>query len=339
MTGTDASCVVLSKPAQQGEAVQLRHHHVGQDQVRRLALGGGQRGGAVGDGLDRPARLEDPPHVVAHVRVVVREQDPLPRRPRVVSAGDWLGSSGTQRDASATYAGSARRRRRQRSLGADPFGGQVSAAARDRDRERRPAAQARAHGHRAPVHPHQLVHQRQSDPRAFMRARARAAHAMEALEQVRQLLRGNARAGVGHRQLDVLAAHAQRHRDGAFERELERVRQQVEDDLLPHVAIDEDGLAQRRTVDPQLEARAFDRRAEAARQIAGHRREIRRLIRRLGAVGLDAREVEQVVHQLQQPQLVPVDGLQRLARQRAARFARVLRSAPASASAASGTRG
>ena len=39
---------------------------------------------------------------------------------------------------------------------------------------------------------------------------------------------------------------ATRHGDAALKRELEGVRQQVEDDLLPHVAIDVDRLGQRR---------------------------------------------------------------------------------------------
>ena len=176
MTGRDASASSCRsrrsrpKPSSSGIITSVRI------EVRRLALGGGQRGRAVGDRLDLPARLEDPPHVVAHVGVVVGEQDRA-RRAVPAAACRRRGSalaSGSQRNASATYAAAPVARRRQRPLGADPFGGQVGAAARDRDRERRPAAQARAHGHRAAVQPHQLVHQRQADPRAFVRARARA---------------------------------------------------------------------------------------------------------------------------------------------------------------------
>ena len=43
MTGTSRSAVVGAHAAQQAEAVEPRHHHVGEDQVGRLARGGGQR--------------------------------------------------------------------------------------------------------------------------------------------------------------------------------------------------------------------------------------------------------------------------------------------------------
>ena len=55
----------------------------------------------------------------------------------------------------------------------------------------------------AAVQRDQLVHQRQPDARSLVRARARASHAVEALEHVRQLLGRDADAGVAHRQLDV----------------------------------------------------------------------------------------------------------------------------------------
>ena len=67
--------------------------------------------------------------------------------------------------------------------------------------------------------------------------------AVETLEHARKLGLGNADARIGDPQLDEIGAALQGDRDAAFERELEGVRQQVEDDLLPHVAIDVDGFA------------------------------------------------------------------------------------------------
>ena len=129
-----------------------------------------------------------------------------------------------------------------------------------------PWPSARAHGHRAAVQPHELVHQRQADPRALVRARARA-----------RARGGSARTGAAARargcpcrcRRTASSTRSPRRRsvdrDRALERELERVRQQVEDDLLPHVAIDEDGLAAAaRTSTTQLEARALDRRRGSA---------------------------------------------------------------------------
>ena len=60
MTGTSRSARSARSSAQQAEAVQLRHHHVGQDEVGRLLRGGGRARPAVGDGLDASARLEEP---------------------------------------------------------------------------------------------------------------------------------------------------------------------------------------------------------------------------------------------------------------------------------------
>ena len=152
------------------------------------------------------------------------------------------------------------------------------------------------------------LHQRQADARAFVRARPRALDAMEALEELRQLLGGDAGARVPHRQLHVVAGVRSATAMLPVERELQRVRQQVEDDLLPHVPVDVDRLGQRRAVDLELQPGALDGRAEGAREVGGERRRSIGSIRRPAArPGLDAREVEQRVHQLQQPQRVAVD--------------------------------
>ena len=68
---------------QQLQAVQARHHHVGEQQVGRLAPQGGERGHAVADRLDAAGRGEQAGHVVAHVGVVVGDDDARTRRPRV----------------------------------------------------------------------------------------------------------------------------------------------------------------------------------------------------------------------------------------------------------------
>ena len=78
------------------------------------------------------------------------------------------------------------------------------------------------------------------------RARARL-DPVEALEQPRHLGGGHADAGVrdGHDRLAVPAVDPDR--DGAVEGELQRVGEQVEHHLLPHVAVDVDRLVQRRS--------------------------------------------------------------------------------------------
>jgi hypothetical protein len=93
---------------------------------------------------------------------------------------------------------------------------------------------------------------------------------------------------------------------------LEGVREQVEDDLLPEVAVDVDRLRERRSVDHQPQAGSLHGLPEGARQLRRIGGEIDRLEDRLDAPGLDPREVEQGVDQLQQPLAVAVDQRQQL---------------------------
>ena len=116
-----------------------------------------------------------------------------------------------------------------------------------------------------------------------------------------------------------VAAPAQRDANLALERELERVGQQVEDDLLPHVAIDVDRLRQRRAGHDEPQPGFLDRRAEHAGELGGDAGEVHGLEAGVDAPGLDAGEVEERVHQLQEPQAVAMRDLEpgrRVGRQR-----------------------
>jgi hypothetical protein len=59
-----------------------------------------------------------------------------------------------------------------------------------------------------------------------------------------------------------------------MEGELERVRQEVEYDLLPHVAVDVGVLREGGAVDDQLHAGALDGRAEDCRELLGELAEV-----------------------------------------------------------------
>ena len=90
----------------------------------------------------------------------------------------------------------------------------------------------------------------------------------------------------------------------AVEREFERVGDQVEDNLFPHLPIDKHGLGQRRRVDRQGQARLLAGGTKAARQVMRQRRQIGRLINRLYSSRFDPREIEQRVDQLLQAQTI-----------------------------------
>ena len=61
----------------------------------------------------------------------------------------------------------------------------------------------------------QLLHERETDARAFVRAGASVLDAVEPLEHPRQVGLGNADAGIGDAQLDAIAARSQFDRESA----------------------------------------------------------------------------------------------------------------------------
>jgi hypothetical protein len=72
----------------------------------------------------------------------------------------------------------------------------------ERDGERAALPGDALNAHRAAVELDQFLNQRQADARAFVGPRPRPLNPMEALEDVRHVLRGDARAGVPHRQFN-----------------------------------------------------------------------------------------------------------------------------------------
>ena len=97
--------------------------------------------------------------------------------------------------------------------------------------------------------------------------------------------------------------------DASVERELEGVREQIENDFLPHVAVDEDRLGQWQTIHLELQARLLACRAEIARQFCRKSAQVGRLIRSLHPSGLDTGKVEQRIHEFLKPQTITVYDL------------------------------
>ncbi len=109
ITGTWLRAGSARKRAHQFEAVHRGHHHVGQDEVRRMRMRRPQGGGAVFDRDDVVAG-QQPLDVVPHVAVVVGHQDASPRgdrrrrRTRSPASAVSACSPGSQRRASCTKA-------------------------------------------------------------------------------------------------------------------------------------------------------------------------------------------------------------------------------------------
>jgi hypothetical protein len=95
----------------------------------------------------------------------------------------------------------------------------------------------------------QLLNQRQPDSRSLIGAAVLAFNAVKPLENARQLSLRNSNTGIADGQRDVRRIAAHRHFDPPLQSELERIGEEIEDDLLPHLSIDIDRLGDRRAVD------------------------------------------------------------------------------------------
>ncbi len=264
----------------------------------------------------------------AHVGVVVGEHDrnrrASPARPRAPARATSTSTRSSRRRAATASASSTKgvghrtpstlRRRAAR----DPLGRQVrraraacvtvkrAAPARLRSRRATVAAVQRA---RAPA----PAPGRCRCPRACGRARPRRGGSARRRAAARR--RGMPMPVSRTQQLDRRRrAPRSATAISPSKRELEGVGEQVEDDLLPHVAIDVDGLeaaagSRRRARSP---ARSIAERKTLASSAVNAPRSVGSYTASMPA-GLDAREIEQRVDQLEQPQAVAVDHRERLA--------------------------
>src|SRR3984957_6275052 len=67
--------LILAESFKQTKAIQVRHHHVRQNQVGRIGPDALESGLAVADGFDFKLRREHTPDVFAHVSVVIGKKD------------------------------------------------------------------------------------------------------------------------------------------------------------------------------------------------------------------------------------------------------------------------
>src|SRR6266571_3604691 len=133
-----------------------------------------------------------------------------------------------------------------------------------------------------------------------MGAGLRRPAAKEALEHPRQLLRGDPATAVGDLQLNMVCPGALSDLYDTRESKLERVGNQVENDLLPLVTIHVDRLRSRIAVDRESDTGSLEGRAEHAGEVSRQGCEIGRLESGFGAACLDARELQERVDELEQ---------------------------------------
>ena len=305
------SCDLRIRPDRphQPEAVEPGHHHVGQHEIGPARAHGGERLGARPERVDLEPALEETDQVVAHVGVVVGEHD----------AGQ-LGQAPSRRGGRRRVRGKPAHRFLDVGIRLPDLGAGLSVlhavrlempeSQRHANLELASLVEAAPGGDAPSVEAHQVADQREPDARPLVGPRTSAEHPVEALEEPGELVLGDAGTGVAHREHRLVPLHALPDGDLPLEGELQGVGEEIEDDPLPHVAVDVDRLAQVRSVDLELDARALEGRAEASREVPGVAREVGGAEDRVGPARLEPRELQQRIHQSLQAQRVAADELQ-----------------------------
>ncbi len=197
-----------------------------------------------------------------------------------------------------------RHRRGRRELG-------IRQALRQRQRKHTALVRRARHGNAAAQQAREVARNRQAQARAAKAPAGGAVGLVEGIENLVLLVGRDADPAVLHAERDgAIGRREHRQRDGARIGELDRVRQQVLEDLLHALAVGVDRCRHvGRHVDAELERLLARERLERARQafddaphrhVFGHQFELARF---------DLRDVQNVVDQVQQVVAGRIDGL------------------------------
>src|SRR5436305_8733999 len=103
----------------------------------------------------------------------------------------------------------------------------------------------------------ELLNECEPNPASLICAASHVLHAMEALEQPRHFVLRDPNSGVANAKLRTIGRSAERDFNLTFEGELESIRDEVENNFLPHLAIHIDRLGKRGAIDVKPEAGPF----------------------------------------------------------------------------------
>jgi len=179
--------------------------------------------------------------------------------------------------------------------GVKAVGGEMRGAERNGDCEGGALAECAIDTDGAAVELDEFLDESQTDAAAFVGATTGVLHAVETVKEVRQFFCGDADAGVADGEFDGTPDGMEADVDAAFEGEFEGVGDEVEDDFLPHLAIDKDGFGKLRTIELESDAGFFGGGAKDAGEFGGDCGKVGGLENSLGAAGLNAREIEKGV--------------------------------------------
>src|SRR5688572_31559943 len=105
---------------------------------------------------------------------------------------------------------------------------------------------------------HQLLDQRESDPRTLITASACTSYAVKAFEQMLQLVFRDTSASVAYREFNTITFLCWRDLYLAFECKFESVRKKIENNLFPHLAIDIDRRRKRFAINDKGQSSLLD---------------------------------------------------------------------------------
>src|SRR5580704_14410908 len=193
---------------------------------------------------------------------------------------------------------------------------QMRGAKRDYNVERRSLSGSGVDANFPAVKAHQLLNHRQPDSGAFVGSADLTFDTMEALEQARYLMRRDAGSRVAHGKLRACSVEREAERDADFTCEsiFERIGEQIEDDLLPHITIDVSRFRQGPAINHEAKPGLVHRRTKGAGEFRTVTGEVGWLVHSIEATRFNSREVEQRVDESQQAKSVAMDQLDFVAR-------------------------
>ena len=136
-----------------------------------------------------------------------------------------------------------------------------------------------------------------------------ALHSIEALEDTRQVLLVDAGPCVANEKPRDARIGLDADGDLPFEGELKGVGDEIEDDLLPHLPVDENRLGDGAAIQGELQTASLHERTKGAGDLRREGADVGRRVGRSNPPGLEAAELHERVHQLEQAKRVAVDRL------------------------------
>ena len=210
MMGIVAVAGLRRSAAEQGKAIHLRHHHVGQDDCWRPAVNFFQRQFSISRGNDLKTPCKQRADILAHIGVIVHEEQdwfglgccPFVALVARDGTGDLVFQLFVPRHPAERFLhichGRSLHHERTAGILCYLAAGEMLVSEGQANAEGRTLVELALDGDGSAVHLDEFLHEREADSAAFVTAAASSLDAAEALKQMRQFLLRNAGACIAH---------------------------------------------------------------------------------------------------------------------------------------------